>query len=199
MPMGEFGGWACKPIFSAYISPDDEILDFGCGGGYLLKNIDCKKRVGVDINLSVEEECRKNGVEIYHQLDDVPDDYVDIIISTNALEHTHYPLDELKKLYKKLRKNGRIVFIVPCENISFKYKPNDINQHLYSWGPMSIGNLFVLAGFSVIESKPYISKWPPHYIKIAKLGGRKIFDLACWIYGQIRREWFQVKIIAKKI
>ncbi|GHV74504.1 hypothetical protein AGMMS49940_18060 [Spirochaetia bacterium] len=182
--MGEFGGWANKTKFSAFISSDDEVLDFGCGGGYLLKNIDCKKKIGVEINPAAGEEARKNGIEVYQQINNVPDDYVDIIISLNALEHTHYPLDELKQLYKKLRKNGKIVFVVPCENISFKYKPNDINQHLYSWSPMCIGNLFTLAGFSVIESRAYIHKWPPLYKKITKIGGRKIFDLFCRICGK---------------
>jgi hypothetical protein len=63
---------------------------------------------------------------------------------------------------------------------------------------MSIENLFTLAGFSVVESKPYMHKWPPRYLKIAKLGGRKIFDMVCKIYGRLKRDWFQVEIIAEK-
>jgi len=94
--------------------------------------------------------------------------------------------------------NGKIIFVVPCENINYAYKPGDINQHLYSWSPMGIGNLFTLAGFSVIESKPYIHKWPPNYLKIARFG-RKIFDFTCRLYGQYERTWFQVRIVAEKI
>ena len=196
--IGEFGGWANRTKFSKFILKNEEVLDFGCGGGYLLKNIECKKKIGVEINPSAAETARENGLEVYKRAEDVPDNYVDIIISNNALEHTHHPLNELKELYKKLRKNGKIIFVVPCENISFKYIPGDINQHLYSWSPMCIGNLFTLAGFSVLESKPYIHKWPPHYAKIVKIFGRKIFDITCRIYGQIKREWFQVRIIAEK-
>jgi len=195
--ISEFGGWANKTKFATFISKDDVVLDFGCSGGYLLKNIDCKKKIGVEINSSANEAARENGLEVYQFLDNVPDNYVDKIISNNALEHTHYPLEELKKLRNKLRNNGKIIFIVPCENISYKYKPNDVNQHLYSWSPMGIGNLFTVAGFSVIEVKPYIHKWPPHYMKIAKLG-RKIFDLVCKIYGQYERTWFQIRIVAEK-
>ncbi|MCL2705357.1 MAG: class I SAM-dependent methyltransferase [Spirochaetaceae bacterium] len=195
--IGEFGGWANKTKFAAFISKEDVVLDFGCGGGYLLKNIDCKKKIGVEINSSAHETARENGLEIYQFLDNVPDNYVDKIISNNALEHTHHPLEELKKLQTKLRNSGKIIFIVPCENISYKYKPEDVNQHLYSWSPMCIGNLFTLAGFSVIEVKPYIHKWPPHYMKIAKLG-RKIFNFVCKIYGQYERTWFQIRIVAEK-
>jgi len=197
-PLGEFGGWANKTKFASFISKDSSVLDFGCGGGFLLKNIECKMKIGVEINPGAAKTARENGLEVYRLVDDVPDNYVDIIVSNNALEHTHHPLDELKKLHNKLRKNGKIIFVVPCENIGYKYEINDINQHLYSWSPMCIGNLFTLAGFSVIESKPYIHKWPPHYAKIAKIGGRKIFDIACRIYGQFKREWFQVRIIALK-
>jgi SAM-dependent methyltransferase len=195
--IGEFGGWANKTKFSEYIDKENDVLDFGCGGGFLLKNIECKKKAGVEINPTAAETARNNGLEVYHSSDEVPDEYVDIIISNNALEHTHYPLDELKKLFKKLKPDGKIIFVVPCENISYHYKPNDINQHLYSWSPMGIGNLFSTAGFSVIESKPYIHKWPPDYIKAAKFG-RKVFDMVCRIYGQYERTWFQVRIIAKK-
>jgi SAM-dependent methyltransferase len=197
--IGAFGGWAAKSIFSPFISLDDIVLDFGCGGGFLLKNIECKKKIGIEINSTAAEMAAENGLEVHSFLDNIPDDYVDVIVSNNALEHTHYPLDELKKLYAKLKRNGKIIFIVPCENINYDWKPNDINQHLYSWSPMCIGNLFTLAGFSVIESKSYIHKWPPKYEKIARIGGRKIFDIASRIYGQLKREWFQVKIIAEKL
>ena len=197
--MGKFGGWANKSKFSAFIFKEDEVLDFGCGGGYLLKNIECKKKIGVEINSSAAEIAKDNGLEVYRFLDDVPDNSVDKILSDNALEHTYYPLEELKKMYKKLRTNGKIIIVVPCENISYKYKPNDVNQHLYSWSPMCIGNLLTLAGFSVISSKPYIHKWPPYYDIIARIGGRKLFDLTCRFYGRINRKWFQVKVIAEKL
>ncbi|MFN5838937.1 MAG: hypothetical protein ACK47J_20015, partial [Pseudanabaena sp.] len=121
------------------------------------------------------------------------------IISDNALEHTLQPLQELKSLYKKLKTGGKIIFVVPCEAISYSYKPNDINHHLYSWSPMCIGNLFTEAGFSVIESKPYIHKWPPKYQLIAKIGGRPLFEIACHIFGRIERTWFQVRVIGEKI
>jgi hypothetical protein len=63
---------------------------------------------------------------------------------------------------------------------------------------MCIGNLFTEAGFSVIESKSYIHKWPPKCQLIAKIGGRRLFEFACRIYGLIERSWFQVHIIGKK-
>jgi len=195
--LGEFGGWANKTKYTEYVSEEDIVLDFGCGGGFLLKNIECKGKIGVELNPSAAETARKNGIEVYCKTDEISDESIDIIISNNALEHTHHPLDELKKLYTKLKPGGKIVFVVPCENISYGYKPNDINQHLYSWSPMCIGNLFTLAGFKVIKSVPYIHKWPPRYKRIAKFG-KNIFDIACRLYGRYERTWFQVHIVAEK-
>lgn len=197
-PLGEFGGWADLTKFNAYISETDEVLDFGCGGGYLLKQIHCRKKVGIEVNPEAVKTARGNGIEVYSTTHDVPDEYVDVIISNNALEHTLQPLQELKDLHLKLRKGGKIVFVVPCESISFSYMPNDTNQHLYSWSPMCLGNLFTKAGFSTIESKAYIHKWPPKYQLIARVGGRKLFEIACRIYGRIERSWFQVRIVARK-
>jgi SAM-dependent methyltransferase len=197
-PLGEFGGWANQSKFREYICAESRVLDFGCGGGFLLKNLPCSKRVGVELNPTAAETAKKNGIEVYRTVEEVPDGYVDVVISNNALEHTLYPLQELKALHKKLRVGGRIVFVVPCESISYAYQPNDVNRHLYSWSPMGIGNLFTEAGFTVIESKPYIHKWPRGYRFIAKICGRRLFDVVCRVYGRIERTWFQVRVVAEK-
>lgn len=197
-PQGEFGGWANQSKFRDHISSGSKVLDFGCGGGFLLKNLSCSKRVGVEVNPAAVDTARANGVEVFTRVDDVPNEYVDVIISNSALEHTLQPLEELKSLYKKLVPGGKIVFVVPCESIAYRYRPNDVNHHLYSWSPMCLGNLFSEAGFAVVECKPYVHKWPPKYRVIAAVGGRPLFDLACRIYGRLERSWFQVRIIADK-
>lgn len=197
--IGEFGGWANLTKFQKFISEKDDVLDFGCGGGYLLKNIRCRRKIGVEVNPASAAMAKTNGIEVYSLVQDVPDNCVDIIISNNALEHTLSPLQELKGLYSKLRAGGKLIFVVPCESIGYSYVPNDINHHLYSWSPMAFGNLLTEAGFSLVESKPYMHKWPPAYRLIAKIGGRALFDIACRIYAHIERSWFQVRAIAVKL
>ena len=39
--IGQFGGIANKLIFEKHIKNDDIVIDFGSGGGYLLKYIIC--------------------------------------------------------------------------------------------------------------------------------------------------------------
>jgi len=197
-PIGEFGALANKIKFIEYIRTDDRVLDFGCGGGHLLKEINCKEKIGIEVNPSARRVAEGLGIRVFDSVDKVDDDWADVIISNNALEHTLHPLNELKVLHLKLKSSGLIVFIVPCESIKYAYKAGDINHHLYSWSPMCIGNLFTEAGFDVLLVKPYIHKWPPYYQKLAKIGGMFFFHLCCRIYGHLERSWFQVRIVGKK-
>lgn len=196
--IGEFGGWANLDKFRDYINPEDVVLDFGCGGGYLLKNINCKEKIGIEINDSARAKALDSGASCYKYATEVDDNRVDLIISNNALEHTTHPLRELQELYRILKPGGRIVFVVPCEAIKNKYNPDDVNYHLYSWSPMCLGNLFNEAGFNVMESKAYKHKWPPKYEKIARAFGRGGFNFFCRLYARIETSWYQVRVVANK-
>jgi len=94
-------------------------------------------------------------LEVHSNTSTVPDDWADLIVSDNALEHCLYALEEVKDLAKKVKRGGHVVFVVPCETIQLKYVPNDINHHLYSWSPLSAGNFFTQAGLVVRESRAY--------------------------------------------
>ena len=177
---GKFGGRANSFLFKKFVKLEDTVIDFGCGGGYLLSKLKCKNRLGIEINENAHEQIKKNGVLPYKSPKELlrkkGEEFADIIISNNALEHTPNPLLELKSLYPILKKGGKIHFVVPCDNVHFRWKPNDINFHLYSWSPMNIGNLFVEAGYDVVFSKPYIHKWPPLYKYWQKIFGWTIFN-----------------------
>ena len=184
--------------FSGFIRAEDRIIDFGSGGGFLLEKIQCKEKIGIEINKTALREAEKRGIKTVNSINLVKDEWADVIISNHALEHTLNPLIVLKELHSKLKSGGRIIFVVPCESIRYKYIANDINHHLYSWSPMSLGNLFTEAGFKIIESKAYIHKWPPFHYTLARIFKRKIFNLLSRIYGRIARRWFQVRVIAEK-
>ena len=109
---GEFGGWADQIKFIDYISSNDTVLDFGCGGGFLLRNLKCARKIGVEVNLHAAACAQINGIEVYSNTKAVPDDCVDVVISHHVLEHTLNPLQELKILFNKLRNRGKIIFVV---------------------------------------------------------------------------------------
>ena len=195
--IGEFGGWANAPKFAGYIRPEDAVLDFGCSGGWLLKNLECRRRMGIEVIPEAVQVARQNGLEVFPETAQAPDRAADVLISNHVLEHTLDPLRELQALRSKVRAGGKAVFVVPCESLDVAYRPGDVNHHLFSWSPMNLGNLFGEAGYTVIESKPFLHKWPPNYRLIARVGGRRIFDLASRAYARLARSYGQVRLVAR--
>jgi 2-polyprenyl-3-methyl-5-hydroxy-6-metoxy-1,4-benzoquinol methylase len=48
--MAEFGAWSNIDKYRDTVGPNDRVLDFGCGGGFLLAKLDCAERIGVEPN-----------------------------------------------------------------------------------------------------------------------------------------------------
>ena len=64
--IGEFGGKANIFKFKKYISRNHSVLDFGCGGGFLLNNLDCKDKIGIEINPIARDYCKSNfGIDCF--------------------------------------------------------------------------------------------------------------------------------------
>ena len=199
---GRLGGWANVDKFHDSIRPESKVLDFGCGGGFLLANLECAGKFGVEPNAAARETAAKNGARVFaspaEALEALGPESMDVIISDNALEHALEPWRELLALRPLLKRGGRLHIVVPCENISWGYKEKNIDQHVYSWSPQSIGNLVKAAGFDVDYSRPYIHKWPPRIAHhLAKLG-RPAFNFCCRLWGHIDRRWFQIEVMATR-
>jgi len=197
--MGEFGGWANKEKFQKFIKSTDKVIDFGCGGGYLLRQLKCADKIGIEVNEKARAVAKEMGIRTVAAIEDIPDNWADIIISNHVLEHTIAPLDEILSLKNKLKPEGKIIFVVPSEGVYHSYDPNDPNHHLYTWSPMCLGNLFHSAGFKVLESKAVIHRWPPKYRLISKFGSF-IFNMCCSVYGFITSpNLAQSRVIAQKV
>lgn len=196
--MGHFGGIVNSPIFSPYLQPDDTLLDFGCGGGYLLNNLMCTTKAGIEINPVARQQAHSMGITVYETISDVPDEFASLVISNHALEHVDCPFQTLVNLKSKLKMNGRLVFIVPHEGPHDKWLPNDINQHLYTWNPMTMGNLFAKAGYRVCAVDTIRHRWPRNYLKLYQFFGAKLFQTLCKLEAY-RVSNYQIRIVASKI
>jgi SAM-dependent methyltransferase len=195
--IGEFGGWANAPRFAQHIKSTDTVLDFGCGGGYLLANLPGARKYGIEINPAARAVAASNGAMVYESIAGVPDSSCDVIVSNHCLEHVPNPHGALIELRAKLRPGGKVVFVVPCEKASMYWGRPDHDNHLYTFTPMCLGNLFTAAGYTVLSSAVDRFRWPPKYRTVARLGGRTGWDLACKVWYYIdHRHASQVRLVA---
>lgn len=202
---GEFGGISNIFKFKKYIKETDNVIDFGSGGGYLLKNLKCKNKLGIEINDTAREFAKTIGINSYKNSDAIEDGWADVIVSNHALEHVENPLAEIKHLYKKLKPGGKIVFVVPHERRK-KYVDGNIHNHFFTWAEINLGNLFKHAGFEVLEVKDLKHTNPPGYTSIRKMIGEKLFHKTGKAYHIFRSTFqrlyksdiTQIRIVAEK-
>ncbi len=194
--IGAFGGVANLFKFREFITPNDTVVDLGSGGGYLLRNITCARKLGVEINPAARREAAQNaGIEAVESPKDVPDAFADVIVSNHALEHMHSPLDVLRAILPKLKPGGKLVMVVPSEPHEQAWDPEDINKHLFTWNPMTLGNLVSLAGFRVVKVEPIQHQWPPDFIQVYDRLGEDGFHAAC--REQARKNGnYQIRVVA---
>ena len=194
--MGEIGGHAELFKFHECVNQEDSVLDFGCGGGFVLKNLNCHRRLGVEINPSAREYAKSQGVEVFESVEELPNEIIDVVISNHALEHVPSPFDVLTVLRRKVKSNARFVFVIPHDCMDEAWRENDINMHLYTWNSMTLGNLFVSAGYTVERVDVIRHCWPSFYTHILKYGGKKWFHRLGYLEAWLRRR-YQVRVIAR--
>ena len=196
--VGAFGGAANLFKFRDHVKTGDTVIDFGSGGGYLLRNLPGAAKLGVEINEVARKEASiERGIDAVESPADLPDACADVIVSNHALEHVESPLEVLRLLRRKLKPGGRAVFVVPHDGPQIAYDPADVNKHLYTWNPMTLGNLFATAGFEVLAAENVQHQWPPDYASVWESRGEEGFHRACREHAA-RNGNYQVRIVAAR-
>jgi SAM-dependent methyltransferase len=183
----ELGARLEKPKFAPHVKPTDTVVDFGCGGGYVLAGLDVAERLGIEVNDAARAEANARGVRAVASASELPDAVADVVITNHALEHTLAPLDELRELLRLLKPGGRLVVYVPLDDWRRQRKPvpDDPNHHLYTWTPLLLANLLGEAGFDVRETKVVSHAWPQLHTHVYRLLGPRGFDVACRIWSRL--------------
>src|ERR1044071_7425405 len=83
-PISKFGGRANRFKFAPFVQNAARIVDYGCGGGYLLAGLDVPEKLGIEINPAARERAAANGIRTVADTDEVPDDWADVIISNSV-------------------------------------------------------------------------------------------------------------------
>jgi SAM-dependent methyltransferase len=177
--------------FRAHIKPSDCVLDFGCAAGFTLKNLQCARRLGVEINPAARRAAVETGIEVYATAAEVPDGVADVVISNHALEHVPYPVEALRQLRAKLKPAGELVLVLPLDDWRTQkvYDPADINHHLHTWTPQLLGNTMQEAGFDPrnIQIRVFTHAWFPGSHSCFGKIPQGLFDGLCWIFATMIR------------
>ncbi len=154
-----------KFVFAPHINEQDDILEFGCGGGYMLYTLDARSKVGVDINPAARAQAKRLGITTYSMLDEIEGRSFSKIITSHALEHVPNPYGALVQLKSFLKPDGKLLWLSPMDDWRHKsnrrWKPGDPDMHLYAWTPMLIGNLLATAGYIPEEVSILTHAFPP--------------------------------------
>jgi len=164
--------------FERYIKPTDTVVDFGCGSGLLLKFLDAATKLGIEINPAARSYADRHGINTVSSVNEITDEFADVVISNHALEHTIRPLDELEDIRRILKPDGRLVIYLPFDDWRmhrrFHIDVDEPNHHLYTWSPLLLRNLLIEAGYTVHDSRLVRFTWPPFALQLSRLG-RSIF------------------------
>lgn len=115
--IGELGASLDNWKFRRFLNNRMAVLDFGCGGGFMLQSLPAAERWGVEVNSVAAREASTRLDHVVTAIEDVPvAKRFDAVISHHALEHVENPLDVLRELRTRLRPGGRTVLVVPAES-----------------------------------------------------------------------------------
>jgi SAM-dependent methyltransferase len=183
--------------YQPYVKAGDRVLDFGCGGGFILKHVEDVERIGVEVNPNAHAQCRANGIEIYSALSEVPGDF-DMVMSNHCLEHVPYPIQAIRELGTKLKPDGKMVLILPLEDwrVQRTYRKT-IDNHLYGWTPLLLGNTLVEAGLEPVNIRIFTHAFPPRFRSYYRFLPGFVFDALCTVFAVVRKRR-QIVAVARR-
>ena len=153
-----------------------KLLDVGVGLGRLLeklcsdhKNIDA---YGMDISMSYLQVAKSKGIDVcYSKIEDMPycDEYFDVILCTDVLEHVIDLNFCVKKIMSVLKKGGLLIIRVPHrEDLSPYLDPNYPYElaHVRNFDRSNLEALFTkIFSHKVIEFSSGLYQKRPDWLK----------------------------------
>ena len=143
--------------YSNQLNPKANVLEIGCGGAVLLKELkdsgfNC---VGVDPSPTAFRASEKYGFELVPSFFDSSAFSVkfDLIFHSDVLEHSFNPKEFIAEQRKILNKDGIIIISVPdaTENIKYGDISMAMHQHLQYFSADSLTALMMNNGFEILE------------------------------------------------
>jgi SAM-dependent methyltransferase len=183
-------------FFSKWVKRSDHVVDFGCGYGSFINEVDARLKTAVDLWPGAGRHLN-SGINFVRSnladLDFLEDNSVDFAFSSNLYEHLtkeHF-IRHLTQLKNKLKSSGRVALLQPNYRYCFReYFDDFTHESIYSH--VSMCDLLESQGYTVEFLEPRFlpltvkSKFPVHWALI-------------WLYLKLPFKPFgkQMLIVAK--
>jgi len=169
----------CDRIFQRHVDPADTVLDLGAGRCEFINAIRAKDKIAVDLNPDVAEHAIDARVALQSSTDmsEVENDSVDVVFSSNFLEHLptkEAVLETLVECRRILRASGTLIILMP--NMRYLHgRYWDYFDHHTPLTHNSLAEALGLTGFDVVSLAPRFLPYTvkqrtlPHSVVLLKL------------------------------
>jgi SAM-dependent methyltransferase len=142
-------------LFLAAVEPGQTLLDFGAGIGTISILVRARARAAnimcVEIDPKNIAALKREGFDVITDATKLPPTSVDLVYSSNVLEHIENDVEALRKLHVCLKPGGRAVFWVPAFECLWSGM-DDLVEHCRRYTRRTLEESFQGAGFEVEKS-----------------------------------------------
>lgn len=174
-----------------FIGKARSVLDFGCGGGFLIEALRRTVPVvcGIEPNPVAREACTRRGLEVHESISDVTGRTFDAVVSNHCLEHVPYPIDALRSLREVIACSGVLVLALPIDDwrVQRRISEPDKDHHLHTWTPVLIRNTLHEAGYVTVSASVLSYAWPRHWQHLYPVLPAFAFDSICRLWSVVAR------------
>lgn len=142
-----------KKFLKKYLKKNSNILEVGCSSGFMLDELRTvgRKCYGIEPSNLFKKILKRKGYKIFDNINKIKENKIDIdlIIHFFVFEHIVNPYKFLEEQLDLLKKNGKIIFEIPCylDPLTTVYKNKAFEKfywsvaHPYYYSPSSISKL----------------------------------------------------------
>ncbi|MDM8557867.1 class I SAM-dependent methyltransferase [Candidatus Parabeggiatoa sp. HSG14] len=149
----------CTEFFSQFISTTNTIVDIGAGYCEFINNIDCHKKIAIDLNPDVKKFANKE-VKVINEscmaMHSLADNNVDIVFMSNFLEHLlnkQQVFETLQEARRILKVGGKILILQP----NIRFLPNnywDFFDHHTPLSDRSLVEVLEALDMNIVKNYP---------------------------------------------
>jgi SAM-dependent methyltransferase len=138
----------------------ERILDYGCGAGELMSNLNIahpsKEIHGADISEQAIDFCNSRGHETVLNLniEEPKENYYDLVLCLDVIEHISDDVDFLYKMRNLLRSGGQLLITVPAYEILWSGE-DFVSNHFRRYTKKNLKNKLIKAGFGIDKISYY--------------------------------------------